>query len=72
MKNLEYQETVHLLKLMKNNIIRFFKSFKFASRGIAYSVRTQRNIRFHIVAVAFVLILSLFYSLSKKIGRAHV
>ncbi len=50
---------------MKNNIIRFFKSFKYASRGIAYSVRTQRNVRFHITAVVFVLILSLFYDLSR-------
>lgn len=33
----------------------------YAARGIVYNIKTQRNFRFHIVAAAWVLLLSFFY-----------
>lgn len=53
-----------LIKKMKNNLTRFFKSFKYAGRGIATAVMTQRNLRCHIVIAVFVLLLSAFYDLT--------
>ena len=41
------------------------RSFKHAYRGLVYAVRTQRNMRFHVVASAAVLILSLLVGVSK-------
>jgi len=40
-------------------------SFNHAYRGLIYAVRTQRNMRFHIVAAAIVLVLSLLVGVSK-------
>lgn len=45
----------------------FLKGFGYAGRGIAAAVREERNLRFHICAAFYVLILSLFYPL----GRAE-
>ncbi len=64
MKSLEYQERQHLLKQMKTNLKKFFRSFGYAFNGISHAVMTQRNLRFHIVTMVFVLILSSFYELS--------
>ena len=41
------------------------RSFNHAYRGLVYSVRTQRNMRFHVVASAAVLVLSLLVGVSK-------
>ncbi|AND85659.1 phosphatase PAP2 family protein [Clostridium tyrobutyricum] len=40
-------------------------SFNYAIEGIIYSVRTQRNMRIHMLAALFVLTLCFFYDLSK-------
>jgi diacylglycerol kinase (ATP) len=40
-------------------------SFGHAYRGLVYAVRTQRNMRFHVVAAAIVLVLSLLVGVSK-------
>src|SRR5215218_1386077 len=41
------------------------RSFNHAYRGLIYAVRTQRNMRFHIVAAVAILVLSLLVSVSK-------
>lgn len=41
------------------------RSFNHAYRGLVYAVRTQRNMRFHVVASAVVLVLSLLVGVSK-------
>jgi diacylglycerol kinase (ATP) len=41
------------------------RSFDHAYRGLIFAVRTQRNMRFHVVAAAVVLIGSLFLGVSK-------
>jgi diacylglycerol kinase (ATP) len=41
------------------------RSFDHAYRGLVYAVRTQRNMRFHVVAAAVVLVGSLFLGVSK-------
>ena len=56
-----FQETQHLQAEMNKNINKFFKGFAFAWQGIVYALRTQMNFRFHIVAAAWVLLLSVFY-----------
>lgn len=40
-------------------------SFNYAIEGIIYAIRTQRNMRFHLIVAAFILIFSLFFDLSK-------
>src|SRR5215217_6294716 len=44
---------------------RVTRSFNHAYRGLVYAVRTQRNMRFHVVAAAVVLVLSLLVGVSK-------
>lgn len=39
----------------------FFKAFAYAWQGIAHTVKTQRNFRFHIAATVYVTAFSLFY-----------
>ena len=41
------------------------RSFNHAYQGLVYAVRTQRNMRFHVVASAAVLVLSLLVGVSK-------
>jgi diacylglycerol kinase (ATP) len=41
------------------------RSFNHAYQGLIYAVRTQRNMRFHVVASAVVLVLSLLVGVSK-------
>ena len=41
------------------------RSFNHAYRGLIYAVRTQRNMRFHVVASAVVLVLSLLVGVSR-------
>jgi diacylglycerol kinase (ATP) len=40
------------------------RSFNHAYRGVIYAIRTQRNMRFHVVAAAVVLVLSLLVEVS--------
>lgn len=42
----------------------FFKAFVYAWQGIAHTVKTQRNFRFHIAATVYVTAFSLFYELT--------
>ena len=44
---------------------RVANSFNHAYRGLVYAVRTQRNVRFHVVAAAAVLVMSLLVGVSK-------
>jgi diacylglycerol kinase (ATP) len=44
---------------------RIANSFNYAYRGLVYAVRTQRNVRFHVVAAAAVLVMSLLVGVSK-------
>lgn len=39
----------------------FFKGFRYAGQGIWNAVREERNLRFHICAAFYVLLVSLFY-----------
>ena len=43
----------------------FFKAFLYAGQGIAASVKTQRNLRFHIAAAVYVTAFSFFYEFTK-------
>lgn len=49
---------------MKENIIKFFRSFKYAAAGLAACVRRERNMRFHLCAGVTALWLGGFYELS--------
>lgn len=42
----------------------FFKAFAYAWQGIAHTIKTQRNFRFHIAATVYVTAFSLFYELT--------
>jgi diacylglycerol kinase (ATP) len=46
-------------------IKKFTESFNHAIEGITYAVRTQRNMKIHLVVAILVLFLSLFFNLSK-------
>ena len=46
-------------------MIKFLKGFKYAFCGIIDAIKSERNIRFHIVAAIYVLWFSKFYSFSK-------
>ena len=43
----------------------FFKSFKFAFRGIRYAVLNERNVRVHLVFCAYIMLFSFFYDFSR-------
>jgi diacylglycerol kinase (ATP) len=40
-------------------------SFNFAFQGIIYAIKTQRNMQIHVAASVFILIMSLFFRLSR-------
>lgn len=46
-------------------IKKFTESFNHAIEGIIYTVRTQRNMKIHLVVAIIVLLFSLFFNLSK-------
>lgn len=46
--------------------MKLFKSFKFALKGIIYTLKNERHMRIHVVASLCVLILSLFFNLSAE------
>ncbi|WP_461205591.1 diacylglycerol kinase [Clostridium sp. DL1XJH146] len=50
---------------MKRKVRKLVDSFNYAFEGIIYSVRTQRNMRIHMIATLIVLIGCFFYDLSK-------
>jgi undecaprenol kinase len=43
---------------------KFFKAFIYASAGIVHGLKTERNIKFHLVAAALVIAAGLFFNLS--------
>lgn len=43
---------------------KLLKSFQYAGRGFLYCVRNERNLRIHLIASVYVLLFSLFFSLS--------
>ena len=43
----------------------FFKSFKYAFRGILYCIKNERNMRFHTVTALYVLIFARFFNFSR-------
>jgi diacylglycerol kinase len=40
---------------------KFFESFKYAGRGIAYIFRTERNFRFHVLVGAVIFVLMVYF-----------
>ena len=42
----------------------FFRGFVYAANGIAYSVRTQRNMRVHLVIGAIVIIAGIYFEIT--------
>ncbi len=44
--------------------MKIFKSFKYAIKGIIYTLKNERNMRFHTFASVCVLVLSPFFNLS--------
>jgi diacylglycerol kinase len=45
--------------------LRFFKSFKYAFRGIIYCINNERNMRIHTVTALYVFVFSFFFTLSR-------
>ena len=45
--------------------MRFFKSFKYAFRGIVYCINNERNMRIHTVAALYVFVFSFFFEMSR-------
>jgi diacylglycerol kinase len=48
----------------KRNLRTFFSGFVYASKGLAESVRTQFNIRFHFVSTLVAISLAFYFELS--------
>lgn len=46
--------------------MKLFRSFKFALKGIIYTLKNERHMRIHVVASLCVFILSLFFNLSAE------
>lgn len=46
--------------------MKFFRSFKFALKGIIYTLKNERHMRIHVVASLCVFILSLFFNLNSE------
>lgn len=63
---MEFPEKLRSLTKMLKNLKRFFKGFTYAFKGIVYNVKTQMNFRFHIIAMIWTVLLSLFYHLSRS------
>ena len=47
-----------------NELLRLIKSFGYALRGIGYGIRTQRNLRIHLVALATVTVFNCLAQMS--------
>lgn len=45
--------------------VKLLKSFDYALKGLLYAVRTQRNMKIHIIIAVLVLIVSLFLNISR-------
>ncbi len=50
--------------MRSNSLLKFFKSFVYAFNGIKYCILYERNFRFDIVVMTFVLIFKRFYELT--------
>ncbi|MDE6149045.1 MAG: diacylglycerol kinase family protein, partial [Ruminococcus sp.] len=49
---------------IKNKLLSFIKSFKFAFNGIISTIKSERNMRIHLCAAFYVLVFMRFYELS--------
>ena len=50
---------------MKSELRRFLRGFRYAANGIWAALHAERNLRFHLCAAVYVLLLSRFYSFSR-------
>lgn len=48
-----------------NSIKRFLKSFSYAYDGLVYTIKTQVNFKFHLLAAVFVVFFAWFFNVSK-------
>ncbi|MCL2088058.1 MAG: diacylglycerol kinase family protein [Oscillospiraceae bacterium] len=48
----------------KDRLKSLVKSFRYAFRGLSYCIKTQRNMRIHLVAAAAVMLFSVIYGLT--------
>ena len=51
---------------IKNDFIKLFKSFGFAFKGIIYCIKSERNMRIHLCAAFYVLLIMPFFELEKS------
>lgn len=54
------------MKINHNDIRSLVKSFSYAFSGLFFCVKNERNMRIHLVATTYVLLVSLFYHLTKE------
>lgn len=47
-----------------NTLFKFLKSFVYATRGILFALRTQRNLQIHTMILAVVIIFGFYFNLS--------
>lgn len=50
---------------MRSELHRFLRGFRYAGSGIWAALRAERNLRFHLCAAVYVLLLSRFYSFGR-------
>ncbi|MDD3429941.1 MAG: diacylglycerol kinase family protein [Oscillospiraceae bacterium] len=50
---------------MKTQLKNFFKSFRYAAKGVCSAFKQERNMRFHLVAAVYVYAFSLFYQFTR-------
>ena len=50
---------------LKHNVRGLIRSFSYASKGLRYCIKSERNLRIHIVMTAAVIFLSCFYDFSR-------
>lgn len=50
---------------MRSELRRFLRGFRYAGSGIWAALRAERNLRFHLCAAVYVLLLSRFYSFGR-------
>ncbi|WP_270912602.1 diacylglycerol kinase family protein [Allofournierella sp. CML151] len=50
---------------MKSELLRFLRGFRYAASGVRAALRAERNLRFHLCAAVYVLLLSCFYDFDR-------
>ena len=48
----------------KSELAKFIGGFRYAFRGLWYAIRTQRNMRFHLIVATLVVIVGIFFHVS--------